>query len=387
MPDIVNKIAVYILIVICLISFFGGMVYYFHALDIIGIAITLILTAAGLFLFAFLDKKYNKSKTRPMELLKKRRPTTYYPLPTIIFLTSYFLLLTSCFYILLTNQTTDAIISPWQVLPWYFFLLYGLATLILFITISYNLKAISFLLTAHYFLSFSVAAFAYRLGYGFDPFVHEATMDLIDKAGAVEPKPFYYLGYYSFIVIIHKLTALPLFYAQKFLLPVLSALLLPVIAFGRLASVFDNRKNAALTLVFLLALPYSFFILSTPQNLAWLFLLLAIMISLKCRNYFELGLICLLSLAALMIQPVAGLPALFLAAMTGLFHSDIGYKKHLYRMLFFLAAAAVPLAFFIFQNTSSTIPAAPEIPDTSQATAVRFTPAVPNPELPLSLWF
>ena len=72
-----------------------------------------------------------------------------------------------------------------------------------------------FILSAHYLLSFSVAAIVYKIGYGFDPFIHQATMELIDKKGVVTPKPFYYLGEYGLIVIFHKLTGISIYFLNN----------------------------------------------------------------------------------------------------------------------------------------------------------------------------
>ena len=55
-------------------------------------------------------------------------------------------------------------------------------------------------------ISYSVAVIVYGVGYGFDPFIHQATIKFIDEFGAVSPKPLYYAGQYSLEIIAHKLT-------------------------------------------------------------------------------------------------------------------------------------------------------------------------------------
>jgi len=57
-------------------------------------------------------------------------------------------------------------------------------------------------------------------------------------------------------------------------------------------------------------LPAGFFVVTTPQNLAYLFFLLVLFLGLNCRGYSELILLYVLSTAALATHPVAGIPAL-----------------------------------------------------------------------------
>ena len=131
-------------------------------------------------------------------------------------------------------------------------------------------------------------------------------MELIDQTGLVTPKPFYYLGQHGLIIIFHKLTGLSIYALNKFLVPVLAALFLPL-AIYRFTNQNIQDKSSWLTVLFVLALTFSPFILSTPQNLSYLFLILAITFGLT-----ENGLVwsLILSLATLAIHPLTGIPAI-----------------------------------------------------------------------------
>ncbi len=192
----------------------------------------------------------------------------------------FIIVLISAFYVLFEHQTTDALRSPWEVVPPFFFLLYGVAILI-FIgrsagsppptiaevsmeesasadggklrlsTLSKNaegslvehaelprhrsvsperetaerhqLLAISILT----FLALSISLIIFPLGSGFDPFVHQATEKIIAATGTITPKPLYYIGQYTLVVFFSKILGISVAWIDKLLIPLLASLLLP----------------------------------------------------------------------------------------------------------------------------------------------------------------
>ena len=342
-----------LLILICLISIFGGLVYRFYALDRTGVIISLILAVISFIIIQYYYLISNK-KTRYIKAIKNEKIN--FKLLNFLLLISYGLLLLACFYILFKHGTVNAITSPWQVVPKYFFIFYSLASLALIGNLVSNKKIALPLLMLHYFLSFSVALIIYRLGYGYDPFIHQATEKLIAQTGAVEPKPFYYLGQYALVVILHKITALPIVWLDKLLLPLSAALFLPLALWRFLKSWFNSPGLNLILILALLALTFPYFMVTTPQNLAYLFLLLAVLFGLVCRNYYDYSFIILLAAAALITQPLAGIPAALLCAGLAVYHGDkIKLKKYFYAGLFFIATFLLP-ALFYFLNKN--LPAA-----------------------------
>ncbi|MFH1522653.1 MAG: hypothetical protein ABIE43_02425 [Patescibacteria group bacterium] len=289
----------------------------------------------------------------------KKHTAIYY-----ILFTAYCLLFTVSIYILFKSQTTEAIISPWQVIPSYFFLFYGLATAIIITIILHGSNNLAikqfnyltiFLISLHYFLSFSIALIIYKIGYGFDPFIHQATVDLINKTGAVEPKTFYYLGQYSLVVILHKITTLSLVWLDKLLVPILAAIFLPITFFQFLEKWFKDKTTNFLLLITLLLLPFSFFIVTNPQNLAFLFLIITIFLGLACSSTTELIIVYLLALTSLVIHPLAGIPALLFALALTVYHSDKAkLKKYLFFLIYSLSAITLPLAFYFLGKNQIT---------------------------------
>ncbi len=341
-----NKINYKISILLALISFCGAVVYRFYALNTLGISISL---AISLTLFVFLMIKLNSSKKeykiKIPKTLKKQK-TNYSP-----YHISFIFLISICFFILFKSLTIDSIISPWQVIPKYFFLFYALASLNLILIAVKETKLTITAISIYYFLSFSVALIIYKIGYGFDPFIHEATLDLINKTGEVDPKPFYYLGQYSLVIILHKITFIPIEILNKFLVPVLASITLPAFLYSFLDNWFEEKTINKILLISVLSLPFSIFIISTPQNLAFLFLILLILSGLNCTTFSELLILYLFAFAILSIHPIAGIPAILFVLMLTVYHSDKkNIKKYLYLLIFISSCFALPLAFYIFNN-------------------------------------
>ncbi len=331
-----------ILIFTNLLSFFGGIIYYFYALNIYGAATSLVLTVSS---FVFI-KKFIKQEKCPLD--KGGAGNSKPPLlkgAGGIYSIFYLLAIFSCFFILFSSQTAKSIISPWQVVPAHFFILYGIATLILFLGILKNRLNISFI-SIHTLLSFSIAIIVYKLGYGFDPFIHEATLKLIDKNGFVDPKPLYYLGQYSLIIIAHKLSGIPIAWLNKFIVPLLAAGLIPFYLWNALQKYFKDKKIILATVLSLLILPFSIFIITTPQNLAYLYLLLIIIIALDAVTRLNKFLICSLTLAAMITQPIAGIPALTLALLIAIYDKKLKFKKAYYALISIFSALSIPALFY-----------------------------------------
>ncbi|OGF26620.1 hypothetical protein A2477_04810 [Candidatus Falkowbacteria bacterium RIFOXYC2_FULL_47_12] len=358
------------LLILALVSGYGAFIYRLYKLDYLAVILTLFLVVITFILL----KKAVFSKETPFDISKyqiSNIPASpadrQYPIFLVVY---YFLLLTFNFFILFQSKATESIISPWQVVPWYFWLTFTVSTILLIaITLKNSLPRFLYflLLTSYFLLCSSIAVIIYAIGFGFDPFIHQATEKLIDAAGAVEPKPWYYLGQYALIVILHKLTFIPIVWLDKLLVPVLAALTLPYALYQAAKSFTADERVAKLTTLFVLIFPFATFIVTTPQNLANLFLILVILLSLNKINsdapqriftsYFFLF---TLSFAALAIHPIAGIPAVLFAALTAA-RQYLTNKKILltsYFLLLTLAALSLPLAFYLNNQSNSIINAA-----------------------------
>ena len=342
----------YLLLILSLGAIFSAGVYYLYALNWWSIIIIIILVFVSFrslykYLFKDLDLSENipniKENEKDENHLNYKKYLRYWP-----FLV-YFLLYAISFYILYKSRSSRALITPWQVVNSNFFIFYILSSLILiFILLKNKVSATTKLisLSAHYFLGFAIAAVVYKVGYGFDPFIHQATMELIDKKGLVTPKPFYYLGEYGLIVILHKLTGLSIYLLNKFFVPILAAIFLPFAAY-RLTTEKSSTTARWLTPLFILTLTFAPFIVTTPQNLSYLFLILTIVFGLT-KNSLLWPLI--LALATLAIHPLTGIPALSWWLVIVLNKYSDKLKPGAYRiwkyLLFSASALVLPLALF-----------------------------------------
>ena len=357
-----------LLLIISLVTVFSGAVYRFYRLDYFAVCLTFIFTAITFILL----KKLGKVKESPNAERVTHDHVPQYQMPNakyqIFLLTSYFLLLTFNFFILFQSSTSNSVISPWQAVPWYFWLTFFAITILLIaIALKNSLPQFVYflLLTSYFLLAFNVAVIIFKIGFGFDPFIHQATEKLIDAAGAVYPKPWYYLGQYALIVIFHKLTFIPIVWLDKLLVPVLATLTLPYALYQATKSFTADERIAKLTALFALIFPFAAFTLTTPQNLANLFLLLIILLFLIQPQQNKLlvtrySLLVTLSFAALATHPIAGIPAvLFVAFILG--QKIIKNKKILtsyFLLLTSASALSLPLAFYLNNQNNPIIGAA-----------------------------
>jgi hypothetical protein len=320
----------------------GAAVYKAFGLGWQGVFLSLILSGAlfaGLLLATKKENSHDATQTNNIPIGKWTKTLAI----------AYLVFIAAVFYLFFQARTSVSLISPWEVVSPLIFAAYGLASLILLCLIR---KAPARrwlpLLSLHYLATFAGALLVYRIGFGFDPFIHEATLKLIDAHGVVEPVPWYYIGQYALIIIIHKITFLPIEWLNSALVPILASLAIPFGFVFSLGRFFKDQPRAYLITLILLILPYSFFIMTTPQNLAYLLLLLALAYGLACQNMRDLILVYALALASLSCQPIAGLPAIFFAFALTIFHSDIGRrtKSAFYILISLGTAVSLPAAFF-----------------------------------------
>jgi hypothetical protein len=376
----------YLLLFLSLATIFGALIYYFYALNsqglILAAFLTLVSGGAIIWRWKIWDKNQAKksgqntkttaqstaienqvagieSQTAEAEnqaiKIKIQTAGIKNKIISRFGLVAYFLSYAGLLALLINAQSDRALISPWSVVPDGFFWLYGFASLLLVFILTHRGLSVNkktALLSLHYFLSFSAALIVYKIGYGFDPFIHQATMELIVEKGAVLPKTPYYLGQYGLLVMLYKLSGISLGLLNKLLVPALAALFLPTAIFRFLKNWRDRKDNFQsavssnlLTALFLLILSFPIFIVTTPQNLSYLFLLLSILAGFKPRNYFWTP---LLALSAAAVHPLTGLPALAYAAL--ILFKKYGknlktfYKKIINILIFLFTALALPLA-------------------------------------------
>lgn len=360
----------------------GALVYYFYALPDWAILALLAAFPIGLIPYChFFKKKIDEWPSGQLEAVPLVEPNTR---PAnrwawLVILGDLYL-----FYYLLNRATVEAANSPWNFISYKFFLLFFALTFFLIIFIKRTQSSVLSIFTIflHCFLMLSAALIVYRLGYGFDPFIHRAAEKYIYQFGSLAPKTFYYLGQYALVVILGKMTLLPLAWLDKILLPLFTALFLPPLGYLTLRHGLRlERVEARLGSILIFLIPFGSFIATTPQDLANFFALTLILFGVL---YLTTRLIpfwvpLLLVLTTFFTHPLTGLPMLFfylLLMLLGRFTKAVPSSLRQFKIAFLAVVFAVgifvlPLAFILFAKAGFHLPSLKEI--------LALAPPLPRP--------
>lgn len=283
-----------------LLALSGSLVYVFYALDVLGLI-------AGIIIALFLSWALIKN-LKTSSFLQKNKDKASLKFYIYLILAIIFNIL--ALIILFQKQTELALISPWEQLNNWFFITIALGSFFTLLTFSQTgsdaYKRILFIV--YLFSIFSVAAIIYLLGYGFDPHIHYATVVEINSFGSILPKTPYYLGQYSLVIFFHKIFGFNLQLINTWLVPLGAALSLPFL----LSYLHQKRKQINLAWIaslLLILLGFTPFIVTTPQNLSYLFLIATVIFVYK-KTAWPLSLVS--ALASFSIHPLAGIPALLI---------------------------------------------------------------------------
>lgn len=274
-------------------------------------------------------------------------------LPAMALLISLAIFVALIAHNLLQSKTTESIQSPWGVLPHTFFILIFLATLTMIALVRAGRSRLAFGAgLAFLFFIFSITLFVYPLGYGFDPFVHSATENYIAAHGTITPKPFSYLGQYALVLYMHYQTgvALPIF--DRLLVPIL-LIFISLWALRRAMrhGLGLDGPTAGIATLLLPLMPFAEWIVTTPQGLGNVFALFALSLMIECKFTPSLPAL-VVSGAAVMIHPLAGVPVLILWTYTVL---GALFKKLprlvatiLWIPVMLASAVALPFLFYLY---------------------------------------
>ncbi|MFB6225804.1 MAG: hypothetical protein ABEJ02_00455 [Candidatus Paceibacteria bacterium] len=279
-----------------------SVIYWFFQVNPLIISVVIVLMAAGCLL---LSKQTDKNKQA--SLLKKAKSFIFsYNSWSLLAFVGYLLI----FFYLYTHRSGGMIISPWIPLGWEFFIAFLATTAVTLYILQqkkYELVKLP-LLILHFGVFFTIAFILYKHGFGFDPFIHQATERWIAENGFITPKKPYYIGQYVLVVFIHLATNIPISWVDSALVPVLATLTIPSILYFAL-----KIKQEGLLLALLPLLLLDQFIVTTPNNFALLIAALVIFWLWFEWNkpnikYSIIGLT--LSLLSAAIHPFIGLPIL-----------------------------------------------------------------------------
>ncbi len=197
-------------------------------------------------------------------------------------------------------RTSAPIVSPWDLLPNWIFGVFALVTALLALGTHFiprHLQTALFVL--HAIAAWGVAAIVYRLGFGFDPFIHQAAEQHLVTHGSISLQTPLYIGQYALVWLLEKISPFSVIQIDHWLVPILSLGLVPLL----------QRTHRLLPLALLL-LPVSAFSFTIPFHLALLFFICTICLSQspsRPRAFFFLG---ACALASILIHPLIGIPCL-----------------------------------------------------------------------------
>lgn len=240
----------------------------------------------------------------------------------------------------LLSQTTALRPSPWQGLDATFFILFAISSALLIALWQQERKRTQFLLSAlHLLVVLAIPTLMYPLGYGFDAFIHRATEDWIATQGVIFPKQPYYVGQYTLVVWLHHLTNISIFTIDVWLVPLFTAVGLPLIA---LANRSKQTWRSLTTIIGYLALPFLSLHLTTPHNFV---LFLALLVALLCLVQTRPLCTLLPAFAAAFIHPLIGIPTLLFAVAYTVYKA---YPRQMVWVgLFILQATSMPILFML----------------------------------------
>lgn len=339
------------------ILIFGSIIYLSYQLN--NFAIVFLIMSTGL-LFLIVSA-FNGKKNNFVTIFENSQRIS---LKTITLSACFIIFEAMAFFVLIKSSSTDAIRSPWQVVPKDFFILFFIATCLLFVISIYNKKS-SYtlpLVCLHFFLTTSVVMIIYKLGYGFDPFIHQATEKIILSQGFITPKPLYYIGQYALVVFLSKILMMPAASIDAYLLPLSFSLYIPYTIYFSFKNIASSIFGVSALALSFLILPVASFIVTTPQGLANFYIIMMIFFSMNVvfgEKLSWIKYVALLALASLAIHPLTGIPALVFFIFLILF---ILYKKkilpypYLQKLLiaeiFAIASIAIPIIFIVNSKIS-----------------------------------
>jgi len=326
------------LVAVACFSITGTIVYYTSIVNSVTLGIAAAFTIGGI-LFSTRQKdplllSPSSISSRLVERLEKGE--SRYTIKSVALFVIGGVSIAAWWQAVLSTPITDAVRSPWLVLSPIAIIAPAIAFVASFILLRRGSKTLgSISLFATLFSVFISSAFLFPLGFGFDPFLHRATISHIVEHGTITPKPLYYIGEYSLELFGHILGGIPIFILDSLLVPLIAALTLTIAA----------RKLPIGISILLIAL--SNFISTTPQSLAYLFTILTIVsIPKSIERLHDLIAPSIFAIAALITHPIAGVPACFFVAFSFTRLWDSSSVRMLFRwILGILAAAALPIMF------------------------------------------
>lgn len=324
------------------VACFGSVMYIFFGLTNLSIWLVIILSVLGVTYFL----RTNNTRDETSALSSKISISEWRLFALFICVSVISI------YLLYSGISERAILTPWQVVSQWYFVSFTFGTILLSYLVTVSSRLTKYALIIQAFLLYGVAAVVYGIGYGFDPFIHEAALKAIEQLGQIKPLTPYYLGHYSLILVLKTISGLGVHFWSKFLIPAMAAILFPLLITRWLSHHHGVEKNWMAPALFLFMLPASLFIAGTPQSLAYIFLMIVIFWPTPKPNLQDKLITILAALAALVTQPIAGIAACLVVAYD--LTKNLRLAKKLYSLIIIAFVFAIPAALYLVSRFDAT---------------------------------
>ena len=226
----------------------------------------------------------------------------------------------------------------------------------------------------------TITPLLYRIGYGFDGFLHIASEKIILRIGTLQPMPFYYIGQYVFTTWLTRLTDISITTIDHWLVPISASILLPLCIYISLlpkktnvakiyssegedcsseaSSAAEANKFSLRSFPFLILplLPLTGFIATTPQGFSYVLGLCALILCLgvRERTINPIAPIILVGWAAA-THPLAGIPiGLVVIASIAATRGRSIFFRFIAGIFVLLSAISIPAIFYIMSLKGGT---------------------------------
>lgn len=158
--------------------------------------------------------------------------------------------------------TTDAIRTPWPLLPRWILPMIGLLWALVLVGVWRTGRGWASGIQAACALGATavIAPLLYKIGFGFDGFLHVAGETVLATTGTLSPTPPYYMGQYVFVTWLSSLFSLPIAVVDRWLVAAVTMVLIP-------AAALCGRRSRSL-LPALVLIPLAPFVATTPHGFA-----------------------------------------------------------------------------------------------------------------------
>ncbi len=253
------------------------------------------------------------------------------------------------------KASTELIRSPWELLGFKFWILLGLASILLISWILQTQKSQKtlFLVSLHFLIISSIALWLYPLGFGYDQFLHQSALQVIKDTGTIKPHLFLYIGQYAWTLFFNDLAQVSLAKVNQWLVPLSFALLWPyTLYYGLKYGLKWSTKIALSSVLISIILGFNFAIMTTPQNLAFiLFAVFIFLLTLIQKNHRYLPFATLFSCGLLTIHPLGGISSFILVLFLWWQKTKFSQvtKKIGETTLYLSGVVSLPLFFALYQ--------------------------------------